>query len=274
MFFRRLKERKLKTAWSVSNTKHTSCLVGTAHFFPYSFRSSLKEILADADYALFEGPLDQMHMEQAADSGVVETSDMDLFGALGDSALKEILNVFLPSGTRHASFMNFVQTSPDTAIFDMLRKMKPWMAFFTIYTSFLRRKGWKFSVDMEAYTLAQELNKPIAFLETMPEQIEVLESLSIDNIVDFLSRIEQWDNYTRDFTRWYLEGNLKQIYSNRYGFPTRSPYVIDRRDHILFERMQPYLEKGKTAAFVGIPHIPGIVRLLNEEGYQVEPGSD
>ncbi len=251
-----------------------SCLVGTAHFFPYSFRSSLKEILADVDHALFEGPLDQMHMEQAANSGATKTSDMGLLGSLEDGALKEILNVFLPSGTRHASFMNFMQTGPDKAIFDMLRKMKPWMAFFTIYTSFLRRKGWKFSVDMEAYALAQELKKPIVFLETMPEQIEVLESLSVNNIVDFLSRIEQWDNYTRDFTRWYLEGNLKQIYSNRYGFPTRSPYVIDRRDHILFERMQPYLEKGKTAAFVGIPHIPGIVRLLNEEGYHVEPGNN
>lgn len=274
MLFRRLREKKLKTAWSVSKNNRTSCLVGTAHFFPYSFRSSLKEILANADHALFEGPLDQMHMEQAADSGVVEMPDMDLFSALEDGALKEILNVFLPSGSRQASFMNFVQTSPDSAVLDMLRRMKPWLAFFTIYTSFLRRKGWKFSVDMEAYALAQELSKSIVFLETMPEQIEVLESLSVPRIVDFLSRIEQWDNYTRDFTRWYLEGNLKKIYSNPYGFPTRNPYVIDRRDQILFERMQPYLEQGNCSAFVGIPHVPGIVRLLTEEGFQVEPGSD
>jgi hypothetical protein len=50
--------------------------------------------------------------------------------------------------------------------------------------------------------------------------------------------------------------------------------VIDRRDQILFERMQPYLEQGNCSAFVGIPHVPGIVRLLTEEGFQVEPESD
>ena len=41
-------------------------------------------------------------------------------------------------------------------------------------------------------------------------------------------------------------------------FPTRCESIIAKRDPIFFKGMKAFFEEGKTAAFVGVGHIPGI----------------
>ena len=48
------------------------------------------------------------------------------------------------------------------------------------------------------------------------------------------------------------------------------PSVIDKRDPILYERMKAFLEKGDSIILVGVMHIPGIQKLLLDDGYKVE----
>jgi len=159
---------------------------------------------------------------------------------------------------------------PEASIRAMIQGMKPWMAFFAIYSRFLQNNGWTYSVDMEAYRLAGKMSKDIVPMETIEEQIEVLNAVSRTQIIDFLKRIDQWGSYTDDFVKWYLEGDLAKIYSNPYRFPTRSPLVIEDRDRVFYERMLTYLEQGDAAAFVGIPHVMGINRLLFADGYDIQ----
>jgi uncharacterized protein YbaP (TraB family) len=169
--------------------------------------------------------------------------------------------------------LHFRAHLPDTV--DLVFKgMKPWMAFFTIYTTFARKHGWKHSVDMEAYGLARKMGKNTAFLETIEEQIEVLEGLSFEQIVDFMRRIDHWKSYMDNIAKWYLKGDVQQIASNPYGFPTRHPWVIERRDKIMYTRMLPHLARGRAAVFVGSPHVVGISRMLQAEGYEVRPVND
>jgi uncharacterized protein YbaP (TraB family) len=104
-------------------------------------------------------------------------------------------------------------------------------------------------------------------MEAIEDQIEVLESLSYDQIADFLKKIDSWPNYAKDFMKWYQDGDIETMAKNPYGFPTRNPWVIDRRDSIFCEKMQPYLSAGQAAVFVGVPHIPGVSRMLSEKGY-------
>ena len=77
-------------------------------------------------------------------------------------------------------------------VHEMVKGMKPWLAFFTIWSSYLKANGWKYSVDMEGYNVAEELDKPIVYLETIEEQIKVLENLSKQRIVYFLNQVDQW----------------------------------------------------------------------------------
>jgi uncharacterized protein YbaP (TraB family) len=73
----------------------------------------------------------------------------------------------------------------------MVKGMKPGLAFFSIWSNFLKKNGWQHSVDLEAYTIADELGKKIDFLETIEDQIGVLESLTRERITTFLKQVDQ-----------------------------------------------------------------------------------
>lgn len=270
MWHRKEKEKTLRMVWEIQRQRKTSFLVGTAHFFPYSFRTSLRNLMERVHSVFLEGPLDDQSMKKATLAGACEGDCAEIINSMDQVSLTKVIEIFLPKGSAPLQFLGVAATtSPRELLISQFKQMKPWLMFFTIYKGFLDRKGWKHSVDLEAYQLAKELHKGINFLETMEEQIEALENMSVDQISDFLNRIDNWDEYIADFTKWYLDGELQSISSNPYKFPTRSTYIIQRRDSILCDRMVPLLERGNVAIFVGIPHVLGITRLLLSKGFSV-----
>lgn len=262
--------------WCVEKDCRRSFLVGTAHFFPYSFKTSLRKLLRDSRTVLFEGPLDRHSMEMVRNAGFQGESDDDLIHELDDATVASITKAIaapMPAGTSSIGLLLLTSIS-STSLQSLAKGMKPWMAFFTIYSRFLEKNGWKYSVDMEAYGLALKMSKEVVFLETIEEQMQVLESLSREQIINFLKRIDHWKSYTSDFLRWYLDADLEKISLNPYGFPTRSPWVIERRDNVFCERMMQYLQQGNVAVFVGSPHVSGISRMLSDYGYEIRRAND
>ena len=270
MFFTKSKEKELKMVWEVKKNDKKSYLIGTAHFFPHSFRNSISRYINNSDIVLFEGPLDKDNMAKVIKAGYEKKNARHLFDELDSQTITNITQAFNPSCRDKNSFFifNFGKLGKENPVYAVIEGMKPWLAFFTIWTNFLQRNGWKYSVDLEAYNIAMELGKNILSLETIEEQIKVLESLSYEKILDFLKRIGNWDAYAKEYVKCYLAGDLIKLKSNAIGFPSRHSSVIDRRDKILYERMLAYLEKGDTVAFVGAPHIRGISEMLRSEGYQ------
>lgn len=268
---KRINERELKMVWEVAKGDRKSFLVGTAHFFPYSFRISLSRILAGARAALFEGPLDRDSMNKVIGAGSPGGEESRLLKDLGDDHLTQIKRVLIPGSRRRRSLflLGFRHFKAEDPLLDMVRGMKPWMAFFTLWAHFLEQKGWKNSVDLEAYNIAREMGKKIVCLESIEEQIDVLESISYEKIIDFLRRARHWEEYAREYVRSYLEGDLESLRSNIMGFPSRHHSVIDRRDKIFYERMKGYLEEGGAVVCVGAPHIYGIRQMALMDGYGV-----
>ena len=270
MFFRKSKEREMKMIWEVRNGNKTSYLVGTAHFFPYSFRTSLSRYLRDARAVLFEGPLDKDNMAKVVNAGTEENTT-HLFDRLDRRTVDRLCEAVLPVCRSRSSFLFFNPRTmrEENPVYEMIKGMKPWLAFFTIWSNYLERSGWRHSVDYEAYTLAQEMDKDVVFLETIEEQIKVLESLSFERIQFFLENVEQWSEYAREYVRSYLDGDLENLKSMWGRFPTRHAAVIGDRDEILYKRMSVHLEKGEAVAFVGAPHLRGIGDLLRADGYEI-----
>ncbi|MEW6668067.1 MAG: TraB/GumN family protein [Thermodesulfobacteriota bacterium] len=272
MVFWRSREKPFKMIWRVTRGDRISYLAGTAHFFPYRFGVSLADRLKTTDTVLFEGPLDKESMARVSRAGTGAGEGDPLEELLDAKGMARLRSVLFPegSGTSSGSLQQLLGPSSRDPLRDLVRGMKPWMAFFTLWTSYLERKGWRYSVDLQAYEVAKAMKKQIVFLERIEEQIEVLESLSLDRIRDFFSRADQWDKYIKSYVKGYLEGDLDGILSLSIGFPSRTPMVIERRDEILFQRMLPYVERGNAAAFVGTPHVRGIRPMLVREGYTVE----
>ncbi len=272
MLFRKSKQKKLKMIWQVQKNGNASQLVGTAHFFPYSFRNALRRCLQNARIVMFEGPLDEANMARVRQAGMDTESSYHLFDELDDETIARITGALIPVCRLRNStqFLHYCKDSLKETVYDLVKGMQPWLAFFTLWSTYLQRNGWIYSVDMEGYNLAQELGKKIVFLESIEEQIKVLQNISHEKIMTFLKQSDHWETLANDYVKSYLKGDLEKLRLSGIRFPSRHHTIIDHRDEIFFERMQPELSRGDVVAFLGAPHLKGMSRLLLANGYLVQ----
>ena len=272
MFSIRSKQKKLKMIWEVQKKGRISHLVGTAHFFPYSFKNSLQRYLKSARVVMFEGPLDDDNMARVREAGIDKENPYHIFNELDDNTVASISDALVPvCRARHSSYLvTFSKFDLKDTVYEMVKDMRPWLAFFTLWSGYLKRLGWKYSVDLEGYQIATELGKKIVFLETIEEQIEVLQNITLDNIIFFLNQVDHWKEFAQEYVDCYLDGNLEKLKFTRVRFPSRHHSVINERDKIFHQRMRAELEQGQVVAFVGAPHLRGMSRLLIEDGFQVK----
>ena len=272
MFWRKLKQKELKTVWKIRKGPRVSYLVGTAHFFPYSFRHSFLRLFDGAAAVLFEGPLDEQSLQTIRSSGIAEKPAANALDLIDRQTMAKI-NAKLFPGCRRKTLEDAIRLSvPGTGspLYEMTAGMKPWLAFFTLWSAYLERCGWRFSVDLEAHAVAREMDIEVVAMESIAEQVAVLEGLSLERIVGFLKRVDRWDAYRKAYVRHYLAADLEKIRATATGFPSRHRSVIDGRDETFFRRMRPYLDAGTTIACVGVPHAPGICALLESNGYRIQ----
>jgi hypothetical protein len=257
--------------WEAERDGRVSRLVGTAHFIPWSFRSSLERLIREARIAYFEGPLEPEAMARVREAGTGGPGEQ-LFDALPPDTARGVSEALFPAcRTRRAqALLGPLGPGPQDPARSLVAGMKPWLAFFTLWSTYLEKLGWRHSVDFEAYRLAKEMQRPLSFLESIEEQIEVLESLPLERIHRFLAHHEQWRRVAGEYAKSYARGDLGGIRWLSLGFPTRHQPVIGPRDRLFFERAAPDLEEGGALLFVGAPHIPGLVELLTGAGYRVQ----
>ncbi|HSQ25662.1 MAG TPA: TraB/GumN family protein [Anaerolineales bacterium] len=261
----------LRMVWTVTKNGLRSYLVGTAHWFPFSFHASLTHLYKQVDTTILEGPLDEASMQLVAEHGRQTDGSASLQGLVTPQAI-DLLNQVLgqrlveqSEGDLSSLFQNISNQHYQT----MIEGVRPWMAFFSIWSLYL---GWKYSVDMEAYQLACKMGKEVHFLETIAEQLTVLDNIPLEKFVGHLNDVSTWSVYQHQYVDAYLNGELKKLLGLSKQFPTRTPIVLSQRDKVLFERMQPFFSSRPSVAFVGLSHIPGVSELLIENGYEVSQG--
>ena len=103
------------------------------------------------------------------------------------------------------------------------RGLRPWVVFFHLWSSYL---GWHYSIDMEAFQVAQRLLKRTHFLETMEEQLAALDGIPDERIIEYVNRFDQWKSYKKVFLDDFLEGKLDKLMSRTNRFPTRCESII------------------------------------------------
>ena len=217
--------------WEIARGRARSHLVGTAHFFPYHFRGSLERLIGAARSVVFEGPLDERAMRAVVDAGSA-AMQASLYHALDAPARLRLCRQLgfpvLPQGVP-LLYRELFFGDPDRWLEAELRGLRPWMAFFGLWTRFRRRQGGDYSLDLDAQRMASALGKEAR----------------------------------------YLDGDLDALIAASRGFPSYCEAVIDRRDPVLAARMDPELERGGACVFVGVAHCPGVLALLQRRGYEV-----
>jgi hypothetical protein len=256
--------------WEISRNGRRSLLAGTAHFFPYHFRGDLRRVIGAVGSVLLEGPLDSQAERQVVDAGHGR-GGAALYDALDAAARRRILDrlgvASLPLDAPQL-IRTLVFGREEDWLEAELRTLKPWLAFFGVWTRFRAREGWSYTLDRDAARIAGELGKPVRYLEQIDEQLAALESVPLERFVDFLA-LEDWSEYCEGYVRRYLAGDLDGLVAGAQAFPTYCEPIVARRDPILAERMVPWLEEGDVAAFIGISHCPGVLALLRERNFDV-----
>lgn len=260
-------EKPLRMIWRIEKNGRASHLIGTAHFFPHSFRRSLTNMIRDVAAVIFEGPLDEASSAHVAEYGRQGESSPVFVESLNPEVIEEIDHILRDrlDGQGDTWLLSLVERKP--VYFEAFTQgMRPWAAFFSIWQTYL---GWKYSVDLEGYQIARKLGKHIHFIETLDEQLAVLDNIPIERITQQLNDVKNWGVYKNEYVQTFLDGDLQKMVALTARFATRGPVVVGVRDRIFFERMRPIMEQEDTLAFIGFPHVPGVTQLFRESGFNV-----
>lgn len=262
-------QRTFAMLWEIEKNGRRSWIGGTAHFFCFSFESSFRELFQKVDTVLFEGPLDPASLDQVSAIGRTPGPESPRVAeALTEEDIRRLERVVCGPRGFWARFVGAEHKNPPD-VRHLLSDTRHWMAFFSLWTSFLARRGWTQSVDLEAWHLALDMGKAVRGMESIPEQIETLESIPIPRIVNFIRSCRKWPRYIKRNVRAYLKGDVDNMFGTSIEFPTRTELVIHRRDARFLERMRPFIEEGRCAVFVGSAHMINLRGMLAEAGFSV-----
>lgn len=254
-------DRPLRMVWRVERDGRRSHIVGTAHFFPYSFARPLTRLIRPVNVVLTEGPLDEASSQAIAEYG--RTGTNDLLARLDPAAARRLEQRLRD---RQDGAIWLIPPAGLVYLEAYTQGVRPWAAFFSIWATCL---GWRYSMDAEGYQAARKLGKRIGSLETLAEQLAVLDGIPVERIVRQLNDVARWKAYTRDYVRLFLAGDLPGLIALTAGFVTRGPVVIGERDARMFAALQPVFAAEDAVAFIGFPHVPGVTRLFEAAGWIV-----
>jgi hypothetical protein len=253
-------------AWQVERHGRRSTLIGAAHFFPRHFRRELARLIEPARIVLLEGPLDPQATQKVLAAGQ-GTGGAQMYRQARDR-VNAHLGIFVAPLDMNQFARNLAFGRQDEWLEEELKKLKPWAAFFGIWTRYRAREGWEHKMDLDAAAAAAKLGKEVRYLESIEEQIAALEAVPAERFAHFLASGD-WRGYNERYERHYRAGDLDGLAAGAQDFPTYCEPVIGRRDAVLFERMRPELDAGGACVVIGVAHCRGVLTRLKEAGYQL-----
>ncbi len=218
---------------------------------------------------LFEGPLDEDFLAAVDRYGKTPPPDhKPLLDMLEERDIRRLERVVRgPEGTL-VRWLG-MEAARKADVRWLLGHARPWCAFFSLWTAFLERRGWRGSVDMEAWRVAHDMGKNVIGMENLEEQLASLDSVPVERVLQYLRACHDWNALSRRNMRAYLAGDLERMMGSSAEFPTRTGHVVTIRDQRFRERMRPYLEEGRCAVFVGAAHMVNLRHMLAEDGFSV-----
>src|SRR5438128_6687864 len=125
--------------WQVERRGARSTLVGAAHFFPRHFRRELRRLIGDARRVLLEGPLDEAATRKVLEAGRGLGGDQ-LYRAAREQ-IRARLGIYSAPLDLNQMLRDLIFGRQDEWLEQELRTLKPWAAFFGIWTRYRARGG-------------------------------------------------------------------------------------------------------------------------------------
>jgi uncharacterized protein YbaP (TraB family) len=192
----------------------------------------------------------------------------------GDASIKNLL----PDSTFQKASKSFLTTTGISL--EMLSKMKPILLSVMLYPSLMKCE--LASPEQLFSTMAAEQNKSVEGLETVEEQMKVMDQIpyaeQAQMLVDYLLEPEKFSKETLDILKLYKEGDLAAL-ENSMNDPNQS--YSKYLEGMLLQRNRNWIpiiikQSSENPIFiaVGAGHLAGeegVISLLRKQGYTVSP---
>jgi uncharacterized protein YbaP (TraB family) len=158
----------------------------------------------------------------------------------------------------------------------LFNKLKP-IAILSLVMNFQFANDVDVSVDEYFYRKATAEDKEIIGIETIEEQLEILETIPNDYIIDYFKNIDHAKEDMEIIIKLYqsaeLEKMLEMMQKDKSMVMIQKNLLTDR-NRKMSERIQAMIGERPAFIAIGAGHLPGkegIINMLAEAGYKIEP---
>lgn len=119
--------------------------------------------------------------------------------------------------------------------------------------------------------------KTIRGIETIEEQMQLLDKIPNEYVVEFFRNMDQQQAEMEKLIRIYQKADLDSIYivmQEEESGALLNDELIQNRNYIMAERTIPWIKEQSVFIAVGAGHLPGeegLINLYRKEGFKVEP---
>jgi len=163
-------------------------------------------------------------------------------------------------------------------------QMKPWALVMILN---MPKAETGIFLDQMLHDIAVQQGKEVSAIETVDEQIEALDGISMPVQIELLRHtVEQYKEipaFTEQLIGAWLQRDLNALQrlgdESNEGLPAEidqllQQRLVDVRNARMAERMVPLVQRGGAFVAVGALHLPGkqgLIALLRQHGFKVEP---
>lgn len=163
-----------------------------------------------------------------------------------------------------------------------VERLKPWVVLTTLSTP--QPRGGEI-LDLVLFSRADSLGKRVYGLESVAEQVSVLDQLPLDDQIealrDTLAHLDELEGLFSELYEAYLARDLDRLVAlsdqhmymgDRETGEALMEQLVDVRNRRMVERMQPQLRDGGAFIAIGALHLPGeqgLIQLLRRQGLKV-----
>lgn len=158
----------------------------------------------------------------------------------------------------------------------LLDKLKP-ISLVALCFSVNSTEELEATVDELLYKKAVEGGKQIIGLETVEEQVVLLDKIPDSYVLEYFRNLDEQEKEFNNLIRFYRNAELDSLWlmmQDEESGSMLNDEMIRVRNHRMTERILPLIRKQSTFIAIGSGHLPGnegIIALLRNEGYAVEP---
>lgn len=161
---------------------------------------------------------------------------------------------------------------------DAFRNTHPFVLVNTI-SSLILSRDMTLSLDEHLWEAAKILEKRTLGIETLQEQLAIVEKIPIEahvkNLAQIAANFPRYRHQTLKMAAWYASGNLAQLHrASVKGQGNLKRLLLYDRNTIMSDRIEIIAARQSTLFAVGAGHLAGkcgLLRLIKHKGLKIKP---